>query len=644
MLYINLCIVKNSGCSGEFPKFLTCSQPFGRLIAERKHMSDSLPPLPVGVTDFEILRQENSVYVDKTMYFPDLLNEGRFIFCARPRRFGKSLTLRAFDDFCSGRVDLFRGLAAEKFMCSPDFFAHPVIFLDMSIAAPGITTNKLMKNINFILKINAKRHNVSLKDDDVDIAFHYLLKDVHELYGKRVILLIDEYDTPVIDLIGKTTEFFDSKLISDRRTVMQKFYSVIKSAEKEIKMAFITGITKFSRMGVFSKLNNLIDISLSSKYSAFIGYTQKELEVNFTQFITDTADKLKINEEILLKIIKDRYNGFSFDGRQLLYNPFSILSMFHDRVFENFWMESGSNTLIRKFLMDKTLTADQFHGMTVSHTFARFPGEIDSTPPEGFLYQSGYLTLRDLGEENSFALEYPNLEVREAISKLFLLNINSNRRDIDAAAQELSKYLTSADISGMVSVFSRLLAGICYIALLDALLNAVVGILKKIINTFTGLHFDEAPLDEQSSKLAYKLVRSKGKSYYRSLLQACLWMAGAKVTPEKPEKPDRVDLEAFFGNLTYVFRLKMARNAKGADKAVREGMLQIHHGGYGLASKNHILVSIAIGKAERNVVGCLFEKDGHETAVKIEDRAATEKPSPSGEKPNALPPGDTENQ
>jgi hypothetical protein len=578
------------------------------------------------------------------MYFPDLLNEGQFIFCARPRRFGKSLTLRAFDAFCSGRVDLFRGLAAEKYMCSPDFFTRPVIRLDLSIAAPGISTDKLKKNINFILKIKAKRHNVSLQDDDFDIAFHSLLKDVHELYRKQVILLIDEYDTPVMDLIGKTSELFDSKLISDRRAVMQDFYSVIKSAEDEIEMTFITGITKFSRMGVFSKLNNLIDISLSSKYIAFIGYTQNELENNFSPFITDTADKLKISDEHLLKIIKDRYNGFSFDGKQLLYNPFSILSMFHDKVLENFWMESGSNTLVRKFLMDKALTADQFQGMVVSHSFARFPGEIDSTPPEGFLYQSGYLTLRDRGETNSFALEYPNLEVREAISKLFLLNINSNRRDIDAAAQELSGYLASSDISGMVSVFSRLLAGICYIDHLDALRNVVVGILKKIIQPFTGRHLDATPLYEQSSKLAYKLVRSRGESYYRSLLQSCLWMAGAKVTPEKSENLDRLDLEAFFGNLTYVFELKMARNAKGADKAVREGMLQIHRRGYGLASKNPIFVSIAIGKAERNVVGCLFQKDGHETTVKIDDRVAKEKSSPSSKNSSALPPGDTEKQ
>ncbi|MDR1036052.1 MAG: ATP-binding protein [Deltaproteobacteria bacterium] len=607
-------------------------------------MSDNFPPLPVGVTNFEILRQKNFVYVDKTMYFPDLLNEGPFIFYARPRRFGKSLTLRAFDAFCSGRVDLFRGLAAEKFMCSPDFFVRPVIRLDFSIAAPGISTDMLLQNINFILKINAERHNVSLHGDNYAIAFHTLLRDVHKLYGKQVILLIDEYDTPVIDLLGKTAEFFDSKLISDRRTIMQDFFSVIKSAEDEIEMAFITGITKFNRMGVFSKLNNLIDISLSSKYSAFIGYTQKELEENFLPFITETADKLKISEDNLLKTIKDRYNGFSFDGRQLLYNPFSILSMFHDKVFENFWMESGSITLIRKFLMDKELTPDQFHGMTVSRSFARFPGEIDSTPPEGFLYQSGYLTLRDIGKENSFALEYPNLEVREAISKLFLLNINSNRRDIDAAAQELAGYLASADISGMVSVFSRLLAGICYIDHLDAFRNVVVGIFKKIIQPFTGRHLDASPLDEQFSKLAYKLERSRGESYYRSLLQSCLWMAGAKVTPEKSENLGILDLEAFFDNFTYVFELKISKNAKGADKAVREGMLQIHSRGCGLASKNPILVSIAIGKSERNVVGCLFQKDGQETTVNIEDRAAKEKPSPSGKKSNKLPPGNTEKQ
>jgi hypothetical protein len=331
-----------------------------------------------------------------------------------------------------------------------------------------------------------------------------------------------------------------------------------------------------------------------------------------------------------LENLKDRYNGFSFDGKQLLYNPFSMLSFFHDEKFSNYWMESGSNTLIRKFLMNKGLTADQFQGINYSYNSARTPGEIEATPPEGFLYQSGYLTLRYVDEMN-FTLEYPNREVREAISILFLETVGSKPSDIDAASAELSGCLASVDISGIISVLARLLAGICYNDHLDALRSPVARTVQKVIRIFTGQHSGAAPLQEQSSALADFLLRSKGESYYRSLLQACFWMAGAKVNPEKKENLGRLDLEVYFAPLTYVIELKLSKNAKGGPAAVREGMDHIHERGYGLASKNPIFVSVAIGRAERNIVCCLFEKDGHETFVKVDlkDKA---KPSISHEK------------
>ncbi|MDR1035739.1 MAG: PD-(D/E)XK nuclease domain-containing protein [Deltaproteobacteria bacterium] len=167
-------------------------------------------------------------------------------------------------------------------------------------------------------------------------------------------------------------------------------------------------------------------------------------------------------------------------------------------------------------------------------------------------------------------------------------------------------------------VLYRLLAGISYTDHLDALRSPVVRILQKIIQKFTGQDSSAAPLQEQSSALADFLVKSKGESYYRSLFQACFWMAGAKVTPEKQENLERLDPEVFFAPLTYVFELKMLENARGANTAIRKGMLQIRQRGYGLASKYPVFVSIAIGKAERNIVGCIFEKDGQETVIDVE--------------------------
>ncbi|MDR1036162.1 MAG: PD-(D/E)XK nuclease domain-containing protein [Deltaproteobacteria bacterium] len=269
----------------------------------------------------------------------------------------------------------------------------------------------------------------------------------------------------------------------------------------------------------------------------------------------------------------------------MLYNSFSILTLFHDKEFGDFWMESGSNTFIRKYFKKKVFTADQFEGKDVSYDFARAPGEIDATTPEGFLYQAGYLTLRP-GTEERFALEYPNLEVREAISKIFLEAICSDWNGIDYNRAKLSRCLASADISGIVMVLYRLLAGISYADHLDALRSPVVRIMQRIIRKFSGQDSSAVPLGEQPSALADYLVRSRAEGYYRSLLQACFWMAGAKVTPEKQENLGRLDLEVYFAPLTYIFEPKMSKNARGANEAVRSGMLQIRRRGYGLCLRN----------------------------------------------------------
>ncbi|MDR1082057.1 MAG: ATP-binding protein [Deltaproteobacteria bacterium] len=580
-------------------------------------MTQKLPFLPAGTADFEVLRKKNGVYVDKTMYIPELFDAGQFIFCARPRRFGKSLTVSALDDFCSGRQELFRGLEAEKVMSSPDFVVRPVIRLDMSQMAGSKSEEILINKIMRHLSENAARHNVSLRGADCPDTFSCLLKDVHEASGQKVVLLIDEYDDPVIRLIEKGKQLCDSKLLDGTRDVMQDLYKQIKGSSKDIEFAFITGITKFSRMGMFSKLNNLTDISLLPKFGAFMGYTHDELTTYFEPFITATALELGMSEEKLLDEIRDYYDGFSFDGKVELYNPFSVLTFFQTGKFGNFWMESGSNTLVRTFLRDKELTAEEFRGGTVGFGFARTPGEIDATSPKGLLYQAGYLTLReDLGQ--SYVLDYPNREVREAISILFLENVNSDWDGIENAGLELSGFLTSGNVPGMVSVFRRLLAGIHYSDHLDANRAPQAARLQKTAGDASGAELPDPPQQARSETLADKLSRKKGESWYRSLLQTCLWTAGAKVTPEKSENKGRLDLEAVFGRMTYVIELKVSDDARGAAAAVRAGMDQIHERGYGRATDNPVLVSLAVGRAERNIVGCLFERDGQETAVEVE--------------------------
>ncbi|MDR1041870.1 MAG: AAA family ATPase [Deltaproteobacteria bacterium] len=604
-------------------------------------MTQELPPLPVGKTIFENLRLKKFLYIDKTMYLPMLQNAGQFVFCARPRRFGKSLTVHTLDAFYSGKAELFRGLAAEEHIGSPAFVPRPVIRLDMSGPADSDSKAILEERLTDQLKDNAERHGVSLRGSDSVGAFFFLIKDVHKTSGQTVVILIDEYDAPIIKLIERDPLVYDELLLAETRKVIRDFYSKIKFSEEHIEFAFITGVTKFSGMGLFSLLNNLLDISINPDFGAFMGYTQEEVACNFAPFIRSIATAHRKSDEELLGAIRDYYDGFSFDGKTMLYCPFSILSFFADAQsfiddgqFTNYWMESGSNTLVRKFLKDKALTVEQFQGIRVDRNFARNPGEIDTTSPAGFLYQAGYLTIRtesgkqaengkqaESGKqaENGmpYVLRYPNREVRSAVSALFLENINLAWTDISQSGRDLRRHLSNGDVPGMVKVFTRVLDGIIHLDHADANRDPREGSVEKAILETVPDDFPERKRRKLAGILTERLMREKGESFYRAILHACLWMGWAKVTPEKPESIGNLDLEATYGENEYVIELKMAEDAKGADAAVRSGMRQMLEKGYGRSLDNPILVTLVIGRKERNIVACRFLKDGSETDAEI---------------------------
>jgi hypothetical protein len=580
-----------------------------------------LPLLPTGQPNFENLRLKNALYVDKTMYFPMLNKVSDFIFCARPRRFGKSLTVTALEAFYSGRNELFRGLAAEDYMCSSDFIPRPVVRLDMSDVAGSDSKENLQKTILDVLGEIAKHHNVQLRGVDSARAFLFLIKDVHRATGKKIIVLIDEYDAPVINIAQKEKSLNQKHLLDDTRDIMRNFYSMIKSAAEHIDFVFITGVTKFSRMSVFSTLNNLIDISLEPDFGAFMGYTHDELEIYFKPFIYESSKTLNLDENVLLNQIREYYDGFSFDGVTRLYNPFSVLSFFSSRtkMFLNYWMKSGSNTLIRKFLKDQALTADQFQGMVVDANFVSDPGEIDSTPPEGFLYQSGYLTLR-AKTDSSFFLDYPNLEVRKSFSTLFLQNLapESSWSGIDVVGTELKQCLEDLDVPGMLAVFIRLFADITYIDHSKADLNPKSGVLANIIRK-VGLLLPWSKQRKLTESLAELFSKKMGESFYRSVLHSALCMSGATVTPERHVGLGRIDLLVDCGVHIYVIEVKMTKNTEDGETGALAGMSQIHERRYGLAFRDPVLVSLVIGRKERNIVACRYEINGSGSTIEIDD-------------------------
>jgi hypothetical protein len=415
---------------------------------------------------------------------------------------------------------------------------------------------------------------------------------------------------------------------------MRLFYSQIKSADKHIWFVFITGVTKFSRMGIFSPLNNLVDISIRPKFGAFMGYTQKELNRNFAPYLRRTARRLGMGKTELSAKIRDYYDGFSFDGLKRLYNPFSILYFLTTKNFDNFWMMSGSNTLIRRFLSDKRITADQYQGKEVDRSFVMEPGEIDITPPEGFLYQAGYLTLR-YKDPTRYVLELPNLEVRASLSALFLESRtpSSAWTDVVLAGRDLQRHLEAADVPGMVGVFSRLLSGIFYGDHADANRGFPDAVSRMGSCSRTSVRRSLRRPRRKPGKSPNRWDGSSPRRKARASTAPCCtppygWPR-RKVTPEKGEGLGRLDLEAVYGDRTYVIELKMSTDAQGAGAAARDGLRQIRATGDGLASENPILVSLAISKEDRNIAACLYEIDGREAEVEI--RLPERRPAATGD-------------
>ena len=364
--------------------------------------------LPIGMQTFEELRTEGYVYVDKTKYLVDLIDTNKIYFLARPRRFGKSLTISTFDAIFSGKKELFKGLYAEEFMNRPDFKPSPVIRLDMSSITTDSGIDCFKKSMKQVIIEQSERLHVELPRDlpEGDLLRSLIIKAAGK-YGQKAVILLDEYDKPYTDFVNEPA------MAEKIRDVLRSFYVQIKANDEYIRFTFITGISKFAKFGVFSTLNTPRDISLSTKYAEICGYTEAEIIQYFPDYLEETANEMNISIDELIVRMRNFYNGFSFDekAKARLYNPYSTLSFFAEKQWFNYWIDTGRPKVIAEYLKNRHLTVEQFRNMPISREFAQSPGDVDTAKPEGFLYQCGYLTLRP-GISNELSLDYPGRKVR----------------------------------------------------------------------------------------------------------------------------------------------------------------------------------------------------------------------------------------
>ena len=287
--------------------------------------------LPIGIQSFEKIREDNYLYIDKTKQILQLIQNGYCYFLSRPRRFGKSLTLSTLEAMFKGKAELFKGLYAEEWVKEQSKNPNPVIKLDMGDLGNYENTEEFKYALIYLVKKIANDYKLNISYDETisknsGLIFSQVINELYKQFGK-VVVLIDEYDKPMTDNIDNLEK------ANEMREILRPFYSILKDRD-EVKFIMFTGVSKFSKSGVFSGLNNLKNISMSKEYADIVGYTQKELEENFSDWLHKTEKELSMDREELLSTIEEYYDGFSFDGIVRVYNPFSILNFFSDQEFK----------------------------------------------------------------------------------------------------------------------------------------------------------------------------------------------------------------------------------------------------------------------------------------------------------------------
>ncbi len=411
--------------------------------------------LPIGIQTFSDFPDFNFVYVDKTELIHKMTTTGKYYFLSRPRRFGKSLLVSTLKALFEGRKELFNGLWIEdKWDWSKK---NPVIHF--SFDAMSYDDQGLDGAILHSLKYWAKQHGVRLSKTDYKTQFEELIQKVSKKHGK-VVILIDEYDKPIMDYLEFETIGVNTQA-KINQGIMKKFYSVLKNTGDDVRFLFITGISKFSKVSLFSDLNNLDDITLDPNYAAITGYTHEELVFYFSDFIDATAQRLEISREELLELMKVWYNGYSWDGQTKVYNPFGTLKFLKQKQFMSHWFVTGMPSFLMR-LMKNRVQFDVENTRINSRELDKY--DIDNLDIVPLLFQTGYLTVKSLDPMSSnMVLDYPNKEVRESMYEYMIDGITEVKQsDLYASnvLKTLLKAFAEADLDGVKTTINSLLAGL----------------------------------------------------------------------------------------------------------------------------------------------------------------------------------------
>ncbi len=484
---------------------------------------------PLGKQDFPKLIREGFVYVDKTMYAHEMAVLGGSYFLSKPRRFGKSLFLSTLESIFLGKKELFEGLYIHD---KWQFEEYPII--KMSFSEMPYENNLLSEAITERLMEIANFYHVKLQKKIVKSQFKELIEALHKKFDKDIVILIDEYEKPLIDYLDQD----NINQAYTNRKILKSFYSILKDAEKKIKLLLITGVSKFSKVSIFSDLNNLTDLSLDPSYNEICGISQKELEANF-------AEELKLYDK---EKIKAWYNGYKWDiNGQTLYNPYSILTFFKNKgKFENYWYSTGTPTFLMKMCRENHIY--KFEEVYLNkNDLNNF--DIENLKLEPLLFQTGYLTI--VGENpvlRNYKLSFPNLEVKESyLSGLAEAYIQSDRIKTSKILEDLLQFFQSKEPD----------------------------LFKSAVN-------------QAFAHIPYSLWQKENEQYYHALVHLIFSLLGVYIFSEVQTQKGRTDSIVMFENEVFIFEFKL-------NKSAEEAFFQIENRGYADKFKESGMPTYKIG-------------------------------------------------
>jgi len=511
--------------------------------------------LPLDVQSFEKMRREHYLYIDKTRHIYKMISEGTYYFLSRPRRFGKSLLVSTLKCVFEGRKELFKDLWITE-QEEWEWQTYPVVLLDFNTINNESSENLQLALENHLVQ-RAETSSLTLQSPLLMSKFTELLLALHTQTHMPVIVLVDEYDKPMIDHLGRGKKHLE--IAKANRDVLKNFFGVLKSGELApiLRFVFLTGISRFSKVSIFSELNNLIDLSMRDDYADLLGYTQEELEDCFQGYIDQFSDKFRWSHEHTLRALANQYNGYRFCERELrVYNPFSILHAFHELKLRDYWFETATPSFLINLLKEQHYSLPKLEGLEVSEAvFTTF--DLDRLRPEALLFQTGYLTISDV-QQRLYTLDYPNFEVKRALSEsLFMAMTEGANSSISSHVIKLGRYLERQEYDAFFETMRAIFASI-----------------------------------------PYTLNTQRDEAYFHTIFYLMLSASGAEAGCEVLTSEGRIDLAVEFSETVYILEFKCNQDAETALQQIHE---KRYADTYRQKDKNIVLIGINFDATTRSV-------------------------------------------